>query len=75
MLKQVRRWLPTREIVVVADSTYAALEFGFALIEQTVGQKLHTLTRQVLDDLLQFILTQFSQGQTQEQILQVLLPS
>lgn len=27
MLKQVRRWLPMRQIVVVADSTYAALEF------------------------------------------------
>jgi hypothetical protein len=48
--------------------------FGFAQGKQTVGQKLHTLTRQVLDDLLQFILKQFSQGQTHEQILQVLLP-
>lgn len=48
--------------------------FQFAQGKQTVGQKLHTLTRQALDDLLQFILTQFSQGQTHEQILQVLLP-
>lgn len=48
--------------------------FGFAQGKQTVGQKLYTLSRQVLDDLLQFILTQFAQGQTHEQILQVLLP-
>lgn len=27
MVKQVRRWLPERKLVVVADSTYAALEF------------------------------------------------
>jgi hypothetical protein len=49
--------------------------FQFAQGKQTVGQKLYALTRQVFDDLLQFILTQFAQGQTGEQILQVLLPS
>jgi hypothetical protein len=49
--------------------------FQFAQARQTVGQKLYTLTRQVFDDLLHFILTQFSQGQTNEQILQVLLPT
>jgi hypothetical protein len=27
MLKQVRRWLPSRHIVVVADSAFAALDF------------------------------------------------
>src|SRR5207302_753952 len=26
MIRQVRRWLPDRELVVVADSTYAVLE-------------------------------------------------
>jgi hypothetical protein len=49
--------------------------FQFAQGRQTVGQKLHTLTRQAFNDLLQFILTQFTQGQTSEQILQRLLPS
>ncbi len=49
--------------------------FGFAQGKQTVGQKLLTLSRQVLDDLLQFILKLFSQGQNCEQILQTLLPS
>jgi hypothetical protein len=48
--------------------------FQVAQGQQTVGQKLYTLTRQVLDDLLQFVLTQFTQGQTNEQILQKLLP-
>lgn len=27
MLKQVARWLPGRQIVIVADSTFAALDF------------------------------------------------
>jgi len=27
MIAQVRRWLPERSIVVVADSSFAALEF------------------------------------------------
>jgi hypothetical protein len=49
--------------------------FQFAQAKQTVGQKLYTLTRQALEDLLQFILKQFSQGQPQKQILQALLPS
>jgi hypothetical protein len=40
-----------------------------------VGQKLYTLTRQALEDVVQFILAQSRQGQTGEQILQVLLPS
>jgi hypothetical protein len=31
MLKQVRRWLPHRHLVVVADSSFAALELLFAL--------------------------------------------
>lgn len=43
MLKQVRRWLPTREIVVVADSTYAALEF-LASVSQ-LFQPMHVVTR------------------------------
>jgi hypothetical protein len=50
-------------------------QFGFAQGKQTVGQKLLTLSRKVLDDLLQFIWTQFSQGQTSQQILEVFLPS
>jgi hypothetical protein len=31
MLLQVRRWLPHRQLVVVADSSFAALELLFAL--------------------------------------------
>lgn len=49
--------------------------FGVAQGRQTVGEKLYTLTRPVLDDLLQFIVMQFNQRQTGEQILQRLLPS
>jgi hypothetical protein len=49
--------------------------FQFAHGKQTVGQKLHTLTRQALEDVVQFIVAQFNQGQTSEQILQALLPS
>jgi hypothetical protein len=33
MVKLVRRWLPTREIVIVGDSTYAALEWLDAVRE------------------------------------------
>lgn len=47
--------------------------FQFAQGRQTAGQKLHTLTRQALEDLVQFILTQFTQGQTGTQILQILM--
>ena len=31
MLKQVRRWLPQRAIVVVADSSFATFEFLWAV--------------------------------------------
>jgi hypothetical protein len=48
--------------------------FQFAQGRQTTGQKLHTLTRQALDHLVQFILAQFKQGQTIGQILQLLMP-
>lgn len=50
MLKQVRRWLPTREIVVVADSTYAALEF-LASVSQ-LSHPMHVVTRLRLDAAL-----------------------
>jgi hypothetical protein len=35
-LLQVRRWLPGRTIVVVADSGYAAIELGLALVGKAV---------------------------------------
>lgn len=50
MLKQVRRWLPMREIVVVADSTYAALEF-LASVSQLL-LPVHVVTRLRLDAAL-----------------------
>jgi len=50
MLKQVRRWLPMRELVVVADSTYAALDF-LASVSQ-LPFPVHVVTRLRLDAAL-----------------------
>lgn len=50
MLKQVRRWLPMRDMVVVADSTYAALEF-LASVSQLL-RPMHVVTRLRLDAAL-----------------------
>jgi hypothetical protein len=50
MIAQVRRWLPDRALVVVADSTYAALE----LLAAAVGlpQPVTMITRLRLDAAL-----------------------
>ena len=50
MLKQVRRWLPERQIVVVADSSFAALELLFALSQ--IQSPVHIVTRLRLDAAL-----------------------
>lgn len=50
MVGQVRRWLPDRQIVVVADSTYAALDFLAAC--QSLGNPVTLVTRLRLDAAL-----------------------
>lgn len=47
MLTQVRRWLPTRPIVVVADSSFAALELLASLVK--LPTPVHLVTRLRLD--------------------------
>jgi hypothetical protein len=47
MILQVRRWLPEREVVVVADSSFAALE-----LLDTVRQEVTMITRLRLDAAL-----------------------
>lgn len=47
MLNQVRRWLPERAIVVVADSSFAAFELLWALSQMSVP--VHVITRLRLD--------------------------
>lgn len=47
MLIQVRRWLPQRDLMVVADSSFAALEF-LACISQ-LAHPVHVITRLRLD--------------------------
>ncbi len=50
MLLQVRRWLPHRQLVVVADSSFAALELLFGLSQ--MKSPLHIVTRLRLDAAL-----------------------
>lgn len=50
MLTQVRRWLPDRKIVVVGDSTYAALDFLAAC--QGLSNPITAITRLRLDAAL-----------------------
>jgi len=50
ILKQVRRWLPHRQLVVVADSSFAALELLFSLSQ--MKSPLHIVTRWRLDAAL-----------------------
>jgi hypothetical protein len=50
MIKQVRRWLPERALVVVADSSFAALEL-LAAVSQ-VRNPVHVVTRLRLDAAL-----------------------
>lgn len=50
MMMQVRRWLPTRDLVVVADSSFAALELLAAVSQAVVP--VHMITRLRLDAAL-----------------------
>jgi hypothetical protein len=50
MLTQVRRWLPHRAIVLVADSSFAALELLEAL--RQLSTPVHVVTRLRLDAAL-----------------------
>jgi DDE superfamily endonuclease len=50
MLYQVRRWLPQQSIVVVADSSFAALELLWAVSQMQVP--IHIVTRLRLDAAL-----------------------
>ncbi len=50
MLLQVRRWLPHRQLVVVADSSFAALELLFALSQ--MKSPVQIVTRLRLDAAL-----------------------
>jgi hypothetical protein len=43
--------------------------------QQTVGQKLYTLTRQAFGQLLQWVQGLFAQGQAYEQVLERLIPA
>lgn len=43
MMLQVRRWLPTRELVVVADSSFAALDLLAAVSQRSLP--IHMITR------------------------------
>lgn len=49
--------------------------FEFANEQQTVGQRLYSLTRQVYHQLLHLLQGLFAQGQTCEQVLEVIMPS
>ncbi len=49
--------------------------FAFAKGQQTVGQRLYTLTRQAYQNLLHLVQELFSQGRSCEQVLEVLMPS
>lgn len=50
MMLQVKRWLPTRELVVVADSSFAALELLAAVSQRDFP--IHMITRLRLDAAL-----------------------
>ena len=50
MLVQVRRWVPHRQFVVVADSSFAALELLFSLSQMKLP--VHIVTRLRLDAAL-----------------------
>jgi hypothetical protein len=49
--------------------------FEFAKETQTVGQQLYSLTREAYEQLLHLVQGLFSQGQTCEQVLEVLMPA
>jgi hypothetical protein len=49
--------------------------FAFANEQQTVGQRLYSLTREVYSQLLHLVQTLFAQGRTCEQVLEVIMPA
>lgn len=49
--------------------------FTFANGTQTVGQRLYSLTREAYQNLLHLVQSLFAQGQTCEQVLEVLMPA
>ncbi|WP_051358277.1 IS701 family transposase, partial [Rubidibacter lacunae] len=48
MVTQVRRWLPRRQLMLIADSSFAALDLLAALTDRSI----HTITRLRLDAAL-----------------------
>ncbi|MFM7449109.1 MAG: hypothetical protein ACKO24_10985 [Leptolyngbyaceae cyanobacterium] len=50
-------------------------KFQFAQGQQTVGQKHHTLPREALAQLLQWVCTGLEQGRNWEQLLEELMPT
>lgn len=50
MMLQVKRWLPTRELVIVADSSFAALDLLAAVSQRS--SPIHIITRLRLDAAL-----------------------
>lgn len=49
--------------------------FAFADEKQTVGQRLYSLTRELYQQLLHLVQGLFAQGQTCEQVLEVIMPA
>ena len=49
--------------------------FSFAQRKQTVGQKLYSLTREALGQLLSLAQGLFAQGQSCQQVLEVVMPA
>ena len=49
--------------------------FNFAKETQTVSQKLYSITREALEQLLKLCQNLFTQGQTLDQVLEVLMPT
>ncbi len=50
-------------------------KFKFAQSQQTIGQRLYTLGREALQQVVEFVQTLFDQGQTREQVVQRLMPA
>jgi hypothetical protein len=49
--------------------------FTFAQAQQTLGQKLYSLGREALAQLLEFAKELFTAGQSPQQILELLMPT
>jgi hypothetical protein len=59
----------------VASSGQNTERFKFAEGKETIGQRLYNLSREALEQLLHLAQGLFAQGQTCEQVLEVLMPS